>query len=60
YCGERYQKLHCIPSKFRTRPPERILDGMPTMIRACVLLLLFAGCRAEPAETATIAPAPLR
>lgn len=27
------------------------------MIRACVLLLLFAGCGAEPADTATIAPA---
>lgn len=27
------------------------------MIRACVLLVLFAGCRAERATTATIAPA---
>lgn len=27
------------------------------MIRACILLLLFAGCRAERTATATIAPA---
>lgn len=30
---------------------------MLTVKRACVLLLLFAGCRAERAATATIAPA---